>query len=64
MTKDPKRRKEWESENRVYVGMFLMKSTDADIITYLDGCKSKGESRQGTIKRCIRSAIASGSGSA
>jgi len=52
-------RKQWEKENKVFYGINLLKSTDIDIITYLDTVKQNGGSVQGTFKEAIRSYIAS-----
>ena len=57
MTKDREKRKEWEKTNRVYIGVNLMRSTDGDIIEYIDQRVSEGETKLGTIKRCIRSTM-------
>ena len=45
---------EWKKKNTVMIAMRLQKSTDADLIAYLNG----KESRQGEIKRLLRLAIA------
>jgi hypothetical protein len=39
--------------------MYLMKSNDMDIISYLDTVKQNGGSVQGAIKEAIRSYLAS-----
>jgi hypothetical protein len=52
-------RKQWEKENKVFYGINLLKSTDIDIITYLDTVKQNGGSVQGAIKEAIRSYLAS-----
>lgn len=44
---------EWSKENAVRISMKLMKSTDADILAYLEGKPSK----QGEIKRLVRLAM-------
>ncbi|ADY14183.1 hypothetical protein [Sphaerochaeta globosa] len=46
--------RKWDKENKVFYGMYLMKSNDMDIITYLDTVKQNGGSVQGAIKEAIR----------
>lgn len=46
--------KQWDKENKSYYSMYLMKSNDMDIITYLDTVKQNGGSVQGAIKEAIR----------
>ncbi len=43
------KRKAWEKENTAVISMKLQKSTDADILRYLDG-----ESKQTVIKAALR----------
>ena len=57
MTKDPIKRREWEKENRVFIGLNLMKSTDADIIDYIDEETQSGKTKQGVIKDSLRASI-------
>ena len=46
--------KKWDKENKVFYGMYLMKSNDMDIIDYLNTTKENGGSIQGAIKEAIR----------
>ena len=46
---DYKSKKDWDKENVVFVTTKLFKSTDADILEYLDG-----KSRATEIKRALR----------
>ena len=57
MTRDQKKRAEWDRKNTVLIGVRLMRSSDADIIEYIDSKSEKGESKQGVVKRCIRRAM-------
>jgi hypothetical protein len=43
----------WDKENTVFIGLKLVKSTDADILDALEG-----KPKQTTIKALIRQAIA------
>ena len=54
MTRDPKKRKEWNNRNTRFIGVRLMNSTDADIIQYMDKKQEEGETKQGIIKRSLR----------
>ena len=54
MTKDAKRRREWEKENRVFIGLNLMKNTDEDILDYIEQKQKEGFTKQGIIKRSLR----------
>ena len=58
MTRDANKRKEWEKRNRYYIGANLMRSTDADIISYVEKKEAEGESKLGLVKRCIRTTMA------
>ena len=58
MTKDYKKAYQWNRENKVFIGLSLSKSTDADIIGYIESKQEAGESKQGTVKKCIRYAMA------
>jgi len=51
--------RKWDKENKVFYGMYLMKSNDMDIISYLDTVKQNGGSIQGAIKEAIRFYLAS-----
>ena len=42
-------RKEWTKKNTVHLGIKLQRSTDADILSYLDG-----KSTQAEIKKALR----------
>lgn len=42
-------RKKWLQENTVFIGMRLQKSTDADILQYLEGKQNQTE-----IKKALR----------
>ena len=46
---------EWKMQNTIIFSMRLQKSTDADLLAWLN---EHGESRQGEIKRLMRIAIA------
>ncbi len=52
---DSKAKKDWIKENTVYIGLKLMKSTDADILSALDPSKPK----QAQIKAWIRKGLKS-----
>jgi len=52
---DSEAKKKWIKENTVYIGLKLMKNTDADIIAALDPKKPK----QAQIKDWIRKALKS-----
>ena len=57
MGRDKENRKQWDKENTEFIGIRLMKSTDADIIEYIDKKTEEGETKQGVVKRCIRYAM-------
>lgn len=57
MTRDQKKRREWDSLNTVLIGVRLMRTTDADIISYIENKVSEGETKQGVIKRSLRSTM-------
>lgn len=46
---------EWKKQNTVIFSLRLQKTTDADIIAWLDKC---GNTKAGEIKRLVRLAIA------
>ena len=52
-------RKQWEKENKMFYGINLQRSTDSDIISYLDTVKQNGGSIQGAFKEAIRFYLAS-----
>ena len=45
-------KKRWQKENTVFVGIKLLKSTDADILNYLEGKQNQTE-----IKKALREYI-------
>ncbi|MBJ2356771.1 hypothetical protein [Sphaerochaeta sp. S2] len=48
-------KRKWDKENKSYYSMYLMKSTDGDVIEYLESVKAdKSQSVQGAIKAAIR----------
>ena len=57
MTRDMKNRAAWDKEHTMLVSVRLMKSTDADIVDYIEDKASQGETKQGIIKRCIRTTM-------
>ena len=57
MTRDYRKQYKWNKENSMFIGVKLMKTTDADIIDYIDASVAAGETKQGCIKRCIRGEI-------
>lgn len=57
MARDRKKEYEWNKENKVFIGLSLMRSTDSDIIRYLDSKVHQGQSRQGVIKEALREKI-------
>jgi len=52
--RDKELNRKWVKENKAFYGISLMKSSDVDIITYLDTVKQNGGSIQGAIKEAIR----------
>ena len=46
-------RKQWDKDNTVFIGIKLQRSTDADIIAFLDG-----KTKQTIIKEALREYIA------
>lgn len=57
MARNKENDKAWRKENTVFIGLSLMKSTDSDIIGYLDKEVAAGKSRQGVIKEALREKI-------
>ena len=57
MTRDYKKQSQWKRENNVYIGLGLSKKTDADIIEYIEDKTAEGETKQGVIKRSLRSTM-------
>lgn len=55
--RDKKNEKAWRKANKISFTVNLMKSTDKDIIDYLDREVAAGKSRQGVIKEAIREKI-------
>ena len=47
-------RKKWLKENTVFIGMRLQKTTDKDILDWLEGASSLDIGKQTEIKRLIR----------
>ena len=45
-------KRKWQKENTVFIGIKLQKSTDADIIAFLDGKRKQTE-----LKKAIREYI-------
>lgn len=54
MARDYKKQAAWKRANQVYIGLALSKSTDADIVDYMDQKIQEGETKQGIIKRSLR----------
>lgn len=48
---------EWRKKNKVNFTVSLMRSTDKDIIDYLDKKVEEGKSRLGVVKEAIREKI-------
>lgn len=57
MTRDYKKQAEWKRANQVYIGLALSKTTDCDIIEYIEAEVNKGKTRQGVIKDSLRKTI-------
>ena len=57
MARDRKKEYEWNKENKVFIGLSLMRSTDRDIIDFLDSQGKQGKTRQGVIKEALREKI-------
>ena len=49
--------KRWRKENTTAVTINLLKTTDADIISFLDKEIAKGKSKQGVFKEALREKI-------
>ena len=47
----------WERENKIIFSVGLMKTTDRDIIDYLDNETKKGNSRNSIVKQALREKI-------
>lgn len=54
MTRDFKKQYQWMKENKVFVSLGLMKSTDSDIIQFLEDRKKQGQARNALIKKALR----------
>ena len=57
MTRDYKKQMEWKRKNQVFIGLSLSRSTDSDIIGYMDRKIAEGETKQGIIKRSLRNTM-------
>ena len=57
MTRDDKKQYEWRKKKTVFLSANLNSNTDADIIEYIEDKASQGETKQGIIKRCIRTTM-------
>ena len=57
MTRDKIKRAVWDRNNTVLIGVRLMRSTDADILEYIEDRIAAGETKQGIIKRSLRSTM-------
>ena len=57
MPRDYKKQAEWRKEKTIYIGVNLNNNTDADIIEYIEERVEQGESKQGVIKRSLRSTM-------
>ena len=57
MTRDYKKQYEWRKSKTVFIGLNLNNSTDSDIISYIEDRVSNGETKQGVIKRSLRSTM-------
>ena len=57
LARDRKKEYEWNKENKVFIGLSLMRSTDRDIIDFLDSQGKQGKTRQGVIKEALREKI-------
>ena len=55
--RDKENDKAWRKANKVSFTLNLMRSTDSDIIRYLDSKVHQGQSRQGVIKEALREKI-------
>lgn len=52
--RDKELNKQWMKENKVMYSINLMRSTDMDIIDYINTTKENGGTVQGAIKEAIR----------
>ena len=57
MTRNYRKQAEWRQINTTYIGVTLNNNTDADIIGYIDDKVAAGETKQGIIKRSLRSTM-------
>lgn len=53
-----KARQEWEKKNRVVFSICLQRSTDSDVLDYIDDVIKDGQSRNGLIKDALREKMA------
>lgn len=59
MTRDAKKAYEWDKKKKYIFSVGLMREQDADIITFLEGKKEKGISRNSVVKESLRKTIES-----
>lgn len=52
--KESDAKKKWQKENTVLVGIKLQKSTDKDILDYLEQREKSGLSKSGAFKEALR----------
>lgn len=52
--KESDAKKKWQKENTVLVGIKLQKSTDKDILDYLEQREKNGLSKSGAFKEALR----------
>ena len=57
MTRDYKKQALWRKEKTIFIGVNLNNNTDADIIGYIEDRVAAGETKQGVIKRSLRSTM-------
>ena len=57
MTRDYKKQAAWRKNNTIAISVNLNSKTDADIIGYIEEKVSAGETKQGVIKRSLRSTM-------
>ena len=55
--RDYKKEYENDKKNKYFVGLNFSRSTDADIISYLDKKVEEGKSRLGIVKEALREKI-------
>lgn len=57
MTRDYRKQAEWRKQNTIAISVNLNSNTDSDIISYIEDRVSNGETKQGVIKRSLRSTM-------